>query len=142
MSSQGEVEVRYPCGDESWADAPDTWKDMFGMSGIPNWTHSHQFGGWTVEKEPTEHEDGEQHRSCTGCGLAETESIPRLGIPGDANGDGRINALDLILLRQYLAGWDVQVRQTAGDCNADGRINALDLILLRQYLAGWDVTLG
>ena len=25
----------------------------------------------------------------------------------DANGDGTANALDLILLRQYLAGWDV-----------------------------------
>ena len=61
---------------------------------------------------------------------------------GDCNGDGRVNGMDLILLRQYLAGWDVSVDQTAAECNGDGRVNSMDLILLRQYLSGWDVTLG
>ena len=76
-------------------------------------------------------------RSCTACGEAEEETIL---LPGDANGDGKVNAPDLILLRQYLAGWDVTIH--AADCNGDGQTTALDLIRLRQYLAGWDVALG
>ena len=76
-------------------------------------------------------------RSCTGCGETEEETVL---LPGDASGDGTVNALDLILLRQYLAGWDAAVH--SADCNGDGTVTALDLIRLRQYLAGWDVTLG
>ena len=81
-------------------------------------------------------------RSCTDCPEVESKTIPALGvIYGDANGDGSVNARDLILLRQHLAGWEVTVVPTA-DANGDGITNARDLILLRQYLAGWDVTLG
>ena len=61
---------------------------------------------------------------------------------GDTNADGRVNTLDLILLRQYLAGWEVAVDQASADVNGDGKVNSRDLLLLRQYLAGWDVTLG
>ena len=63
-------------------------------------------------------------------------------IPGDTDGDGKVGTRDMILLRQYLAGWDVDVSADAADINGDGRANALDAILLRQYLAGWDVTIG
>ena len=61
---------------------------------------------------------------------------------GDANGDSKVNGLDLILLRQHLAGWDVELDTASADVNGNGTINGLDLILLRQHLAGWDVTLG
>ena len=63
-------------------------------------------------------------------------------IPGDLNNDSNVNGLDLIMLRQYLAGWDVEPDQACADCNGDGKVNGLDLILLRQYLAGWDVKLN
>ena len=95
--------------------------------------------------DPTGHHWGEwesvaptlERRSCTGCGATQEQT---LFLPGDCTGDGGVNALDLVCLRQYLAGWDVQIH--SGDCNGDGRVNAPDLILLRQYLAGWDVQLG
>ena len=62
--------------------------------------------------------------------------------PGDVNCDEEINAMDSVLLAQYLAGWDVAVDTYTADCNGDGNINAADAVLLAQYLAGWDVTLG
>ena len=103
----------------------------------------HSWSGWNVVKEPTSTENGLQERRCAVCGVTERQDIPRLEVVcGDSNGDGRVNGLDLILVRQCLAGWDVTADRDAADLNGDGRVNALDLILLRQYLAGWDVTLG
>ena len=90
----------------------------------------HRWSEWAA-LSPTLYE-----RKCTGCGEAEQET--RL-LPGDANGDGTVNTLDLIVLRQYLASWDVTIH--AADCNGDGTINALDLVRLRQYLAGWEAAL-
>ena len=93
----------------------------------------HTWGDWEA-LSPTLR----QH-TCTGCGAQEQEMLPILC--GDTDSNGTLNAMDLILLRQYLAGWDVTV-SPGGDANGDGSCNALDLILLRQHLAGWDVTLG
>ena len=142
MSCQGEVAVRYPCGDESWETAADAWGSLFGMAGVPRWEHSHSFGDWTVVKEATEAENGEKQRVCMGCGETEREEIPRLGVVGDADGNGVVNVLDLVCLRQYLARWGVAIQLVNADCDGNGVINTLDLVLLRQYLAHWDVTLG
>ena len=62
-----------------------------------------------------------------------------IGYPGDINGDGEVNAKDLLRLRKYFAGWDVQVDETAVDVNGDGEVNAKDLLRLRKYFAGWEV---
>ena len=61
---------------------------------------------------------------------------------GDPNGDGAINAMDAVLIAQKLAGWAVDIDDSAADVNGDGDINAMDAVLLAQFLAGWDVTLG
>lgn len=63
---------------------------------------------------------------------------------GDVNSDGLVNGRDVILLRQYIAGWDVSVDLKAANVNGDDAetVNGLDMILLRQYVAGWNVTLG
>ena len=61
------------------------------------------------------------------------------GLPGDINGDGEVNAKDLIRLRKYFSGWEVEVDEVALDVNGDGEINAKDLIRLRKYFAGWNV---
>ena len=63
------------------------------------------------------------------------------GIPGDINRDGVVNARDLIRLRKYFTGWDVDVDILACDCNGDGNVNSKDLIRLRKYFSGWDVEL-
>ena len=48
---------------------------------------------------------------------------------------------DAILLRRYVAGWDVTIDLLAADVNRDGQVKLNDAILLRRYVAGWDVTL-
>lgn len=63
---------------------------------------------------------------------------------GDVNGDGRVNAIDVLLIRKHMAGgWGVTIDQKAADVNCDGRINAIDVLMLRKSIAGgWGVVLG
>ena len=62
-------------------------------------------------------------------------------LPGDVNGDGKVNGTDLIRLRRYLAGESVEIVAENTDVNGDGTINGMDLIRLRKYLAGEAVDL-
>lgn len=59
------------------------------------------------------------------------------GIPGDINGDKKVNNKDAMLLFQYIAGWEVEVDLGAVDCNGDGSVNTKDAITLFRYCAGW-----
>ena len=61
--------------------------------------------------------------------------------PGDVNGDGQVKLNDAILLRRFVAGWDVEIDERAADVNGDGQVKLNDAILLRRYVAGWDVAL-
>ena len=58
---------------------------------------------------------------------------------GDANGDGVINARDVVLIVRYLAGWDVTPGSLA-DFNSDGKVNLRDTALIIRYLAGYNVS--
>ena len=66
---------------------------------------------------------------------------PNSHIPGDLNGDGKVNVRDLGMLQQHLNGWDVEIIPEAADVTADGKVNVRDLGMLQQYLNGWDVEL-
>ena len=65
-------------------------------------------------------------------------------LPGDVNGDGRINGTDVSLLRRYIAGgYNTTINEYAADVNADGRRNGTDVSWIRRYIAGgYDVTLS
>ena len=60
-------------------------------------------------------------------------------IPGDINGDGKVNNKDVTRLFQYLSGMDVEVVNNALDVNGDGKVNNKDVTRLFQYLSGMDV---
>ncbi|MBQ6885670.1 MAG: leucine-rich repeat protein [Clostridia bacterium] len=62
-------------------------------------------------------------------------------VPGDANGDGKINGKDYALLLQSINGWDVTINSAAADVNGDGKLNGKDYALLLQSINGWDVEL-
>jgi hypothetical protein len=60
---------------------------------------------------------------------------------GDADGNGEVDALDRVLLSQYLAGWPGAAERivdlNAMDINKDGKVNAKDRMILARYLADW-----
>jgi len=54
--------------------------------------------------------------------------------PGDANGDGNVNALDITKVERIIAGLDAQT--PGADANQDGNINALDITKVELIIAG------
>lgn len=67
--------------------------------------------------------------------------VPK-GIAGDVNADEAVTIDDVVLLAQYVAGWDVELNMDVADVNADEDITIDDVVLLAQFVAGWDVTLN
>ena len=59
-----------------------------------------------------------------------------LVLPGDANGDGYINALDITKVERIIAGLDTET--PGADVNQDGNINALDITKVERIIAGLD----
>lgn len=53
-------------------------------------------------------------------------------MPGDANGDGVVDALDVVLAISYYLGEDVYLNFAAADVVADGEINALDVVAMQD----------
>ena len=52
--------------------------------------------------------------------------------PGDANGDGTVDALDVVLVTSYYLGGDVFLNLAAADVNADGEVNSLDVVAIQN----------
>ena len=62
--------------------------------------------------------------------------------PGDVDGDGDVDGLDLIRLRKYMARVpDVEIVEGNADVNGDKVLDIKDLIRLRKYLAKDEVIL-
>ena len=72
---------------------------------------------------------------CLGCGemLTQGEEIKPAGILGDANGDGKINAMDAMIVSQYYVELPVSINVDVADVNGDGKINAMDAMLISQF---------
>ncbi len=66
-------------------------------------------------------------------------SNPNTGVLGDVNGDGEVKLNDALLLRRYVAGYEVSVDLQVSDMNGDGEVKLDDALLLRRYVAGYDL---
>ncbi|MBR6491256.1 MAG: dockerin type I repeat-containing protein, partial [Bacteroidales bacterium] len=54
-----------------------------------------------------------------------------VGMPGDANGDGTVNALDIVITVNYIFGaTSIEFVFENADINGDGVVNALDLVVI------------
>ena len=58
-------------------------------------------------------------------------------VPGDANGDGKTNMKDLVLVQRHLNGWNVDIDLTVCDLTGDGKVNMKDYVALQRQLNGW-----
>jgi hypothetical protein len=59
-------------------------------------------------------------------------------VPGDANGNGVLNGLDVTFIVNYLKGvGPVPVPLLSGDCNGDCLVNGIDIIYVINYLKGF-----
>ncbi len=75
--------------------------------------------------------------------MATLASVSAEGILyGNCNDDKEIDLKDSLVLRQYIAKYDVTINEEAADVVYDGKINSKDSLVLRQYLAEYDVVLG
>ena len=69
-------------------------------------------------------------------------------LPGDADGNGRINTLDITSIRRYISdgrktdpnGYNVVINEDAADVDANGRINTLDITMIRRYISDGRIT--
>ena len=74
--------------------------------------------------------------------------VEQIFVYGDVNGDGSINLMDILLLRQHLANRDLSTNESSiavelgADANGDGSVDLRDILLLRSYLANRDIDTG
>ena len=67
---------------------------------------------------------------------SEASTVEPTYSPGDVNGDGQINALDVNLTRRHIVGgYDVAISTLAADVNCDGIVDSKDVHNLRRYIA-------
>ena len=55
-------------------------------------------------------------------------------VPGDADGNGTVDARDVLLVMQYDAGWSVS--KPDADVNGDGAVDLKDAVRILKYCAG------
>ena len=69
----------------------------------------------------------------------EATIVPKLsGIKGDVDGDGHVNAQDVILIMRYMVGWrDVVINVDMADYNEDSKLNNRDVYdILKDIVNG------
>ncbi len=79
------------------------------------------------------YDEGESAASNTAC--AEIESSVT---PGDVNGDGEINVLDIVIMVNFILDTDDPTpdEAAASDVNGDGEINVLDIVIIVNWILG------
>lgn len=97
-----------------------------------NWTE------WVITVAPTTEADGEKKRQCTLCGEVEVDIAPRIStVIGDANGDGKLTAMDARWVLQYAAEMRTldEHQFKLADVNNDGKVSAIDARKILQMVA-------
>ena len=143
-SSQSEYVVSYDANGGSGAPEKQTkiHDKPLTLSSIKPTRSGYKFLGWATSKSATtaEYLPGGSYTANAAVTLyAVWKEDTR--IPGDTNGDGVVNVFDLVRLKKYLTGGDVEIGMLNADVTGDGKIDVFDLLRLKKYLAGMAVEL-
>ncbi|RHV90727.1 hypothetical protein DXA96_05640 [Lachnospiraceae bacterium OF09-33XD] len=68
-----------------------------------------------------------------------TAAVEATVLPGDLNGDGVINVLDVTALANRIAASDTAGLEEVGDINGDGAVNVLDVTALANQISGIEI---
>lgn len=134
-----------PCGC-SYGGYDEYFCDMCAKLYRTNYTEplcetGHTLAGKAIGKYPTPSIDGYYTYTCESCDMTFTELIPAgtqmdSGILyGDVNGDGVINANDMIRLKNGVLGGNVELSESA-DVDGNGVVNAGDFAALSLLISG------
>jgi adhesin/invasin len=70
-------------------------------------------------------------------------AVPPQGLYGDANGDGRVTALDAVAVLAHVVGRPTPAGYTLlpnGDADGDGRVTAVDALVIAAWAVGRDMS--
>lgn len=126
---------------EGKAEVPVMISVQHGSISVRETACDHSYGEWVTLVEPTQNEKGLRERTCIHCGHTEQEILDAItALPGDINGDGRLNVRDARTLLRYIAGLldASEIELAAADYNGDGRVNVRDARALLRSIAGLD----
>ena len=111
-------------------------------------SHHRAWPTWVTVLEATYEAEGLRERQCTVCSFVlESEIIPKKDetsekrLPGDVNGDGQLDLVDLLMLAKYMAGYDEKINSANASVDGNGEIGVTDLLMLARYFAGQDTLL-
>ena len=97
----------------------------------------HIYGDNVVEEESTgTSKHGHLVKTCTGCGDRIETLLP---FRGDADNDGKVNAVDANIIKQYVIGIlvpDSELTLYAVDINRDKKINSVDANMIKLLVLG------
>lgn len=66
-------------------------------------------------------------------------TIATVNVPyvrGDADGNGKVDGADLIMIAQYLVGTSLLTSVEGADADANGKVDGADIIKLARYIVG------
>ncbi len=58
-------------------------------------------------------------------------------LPGDADGNARVDAADALLICKYITGWQVKIHLPNADKDADGKVDFCDAVIILLRTVGW-----
>lgn len=57
-------------------------------------------------------------------------------IKGDVNGDGKLDLVDILMIKRYTSGIDSRIALHNADISEDGKIDMIDILLTKRCIAG------
>lgn len=131
------------CDDNKYTISPadDGTFDLSTLPGSFDMSKASDLVGGTVKGNILKVDNGVSkvtYKYDCGRGMTETFTLVLAQISGDVNGDGILDAKDLLYMRRYVADIEVGIKMdmTAADMDGDGEVTPADCLLLRKTLAG------